>query len=88
MCKTCWEEHGSPKRLTSEGKQLAEQAKHMDAYGAFHIVIEDYNITDGDLEFCINHPDAKPADIRWGKRMLALTVPERAAVVGKCYGFF
>ena len=88
MCQGCWEDHGSPTELPHDGLALAEAAKDVDAFGAFQIVVDDFNVEDHHLDSCISSPDALDHEVAWGKRMRELTVAQRAAVLGKMDGFF
>src|SRR5690348_1783765 len=61
MCCGCWEDEGSP-RIDNErvrGVQPLIEAvyKHNGVGGNLHIVLDDNNIDDGDLAFCLGQID-------------------------------
>jgi hypothetical protein len=81
MCYGCWEEQGSPKIDTPEIRALAELSLGVDPFGGFHIAVEDWNLEDDDLTFCIDYETSVPHEVEWGRRMLALRVDERFSVL-------
>lgn len=55
MCMGCWEKYGSPRidnEITREASRAIEKVHDYGADGHMHIVIDDWNIDDGSLEFC------------------------------------
>ena len=77
-----------PSDLPADGVVLAAAARGIDAFGAFHIVVEDFNLEDHHLQACIDDPDAFEEDRVWGRRMLELTIPQRAAVLALANRYF
>ncbi len=88
MCEGCWEEHGSPREIPAGAEDLVETAKSLDHYGGLHIVVDDWNIEDHHIEFSRDYPTTKDYEKEWCQRMLALTIPQRAAVLAKAEGYF
>ena len=88
MCMGCWQDHGSPTVMPFDGEALAEAANEIDHFGAFHIVVEDFNIEDVHIQSCVDDDEAGDFEKAWGRRMLELTLAERAAVLGLADGYF
>ena len=65
MCETCWREYGSPQIINPlirrAEKLIARVYEHGSVGGNLHIVIDDWNIEDEHIKFCIKHfNDYKP----------------------------
>ncbi len=87
MCESCWAAEGSPTNLPKGWEALVRTARKIDPYGEFHIVVEDFNIEDHHIESCIK--DSKLEFERaWGRKMLELSIEQRAAVLAKMDKFF
>ena len=58
MCYDCWKEAGSPAIITEETLRVAELIgniyDHSLSGGDAHIVVDDWNLQDGDIAFCLN----------------------------------
>lgn len=56
MCSDCWEAYGRPTDWTPEianmVRLLRELNRDCPAGGHMHIVTDDYNVEDGDIEYC------------------------------------
>lgn len=54
MCINCWNEIGAPKLMTPQTKRASKLIGELNpmAGGNLHIMTDDYNCTDSDLEFC------------------------------------
>lgn len=60
MCQNCWVEEGSPSIINHRTKRAAVlverlyETEHCGAGGIAHIVTDDWNVRDSDIEYCIN----------------------------------
>lgn len=90
MCKTCWSEAGNPSIVNE--KTLASANLITDLYntpeggcgGGGHIVFDDFNIEDRNIEWCIRYSESanidsatKTASLNALKAFLELTEDER-----------
>lgn len=61
MCIGCYEDAGSPAIINEKTKKAAEliQAIYSHEYGCVggtaHIVVDDWNLSDEDIDWCIEH---------------------------------
>ena len=57
MCRDCWKFYGNPKIINDVTKTLAEQIDYVYSFhgagGHLHIVIDDWNLDDESLKFCL-----------------------------------
>lgn len=79
MCLGCWEREGRPYEVTDAVKRWAPVFAETNGWGAMHIVIEDWNLDDGNLEFCRGQPEVTPDEIKLIDAMQAMTWEERWA---------
>ena len=88
MCSECWGQHGSPKIDSSSVRDaVAKIARVYNFYatgGGLHIVVDDFNIDDGSIDFCLARP-LSTVERKCGETLRAMTVPERAAAIGWRY---
>lgn len=80
MCLACYQELG-PGNLTDRAREAAKLLALLDEYGAAHIVVEDWNLRDGDIEFCLNRDHCTPEDETALLALLALPFDERVAAM-------
>lgn len=56
MCMNCWIEAGSPAIINERTQAAAQAAREVYQFsavgGACHILIDDWNVDDGNIEFC------------------------------------
>ncbi len=68
MCYGCYEENGKPAIVNDKTKKAAElitniyNQKDGAAGGYAHIVTDDWNLTDDDIEYCINSANEKSSE--------------------------
>lgn len=103
MCEGCWEEYGSPHIVTPAVLQATDLVARVydganggvGGYG--HIVLDDWNLDDGSVKFCLlecdnNEAQFPPDEVAVQREclqaMLALTEAERASVLALDSGFF
>jgi hypothetical protein len=79
MCLGCWEEEDRPFKVTDAVRKWAPVFAETNGWGAMHIVIEDWNLEDGNLEFCRTCEDVTPAEIELIDAMQAMSWEERWA---------
>ncbi len=101
MCNGCWEEYGNPRLKTPlvlEAQPLIRAVYdwHL-AGGNLHIVLDDWNLEDANLDFCEKQvrtpdPDVPPEQIEAETKCLAvfrkMSEDERASALALYEGFF
>lgn len=95
MCDACYEKYASepPAPVTDPMRELAllirAQLQRTGAGGALHNVIDDWNLEDHSVRWCLglppdddgSNPVLEPGDREIGEGLLALSLPERAEVL-------
>ena len=85
MCKLCWEDAGSPDHREPEVIMAALAVSEAYSHSGLHILIEDWNVEDHNLDFCQqNMKDRKrdgPAEQKVIDLFRKLTVPQRYAAL-------
>jgi hypothetical protein len=76
----CWEEEGRPFKMTDTVREWAPKFAEADHFGPLHIIVEDWNLEDDNIEYCRNLPQSGPADIALCEALQAMTWEERWAV--------
>ena len=79
MCLGCWERSGKPWLVTPAVDEWAPRFAEADPFGALHIVVDDWNLDDGSLRWCLDNAE-EMADRDLMTALLAMTRPERWAV--------
>lgn len=98
MCKGCWIEMGAPAIVNDLTKAAADTIRevyeHSASGGTAHIVVDDWNLSDEDIDFCINDADAsqwepvqRDADLRCLHFLRRLTLDERASALAMFEGY-
>ena len=100
MCIECYEKYGSPSiinELTRRAAKLIEAVYEFNAAGGnAHIVVEDWNLDDGDIDFCLDEvktnrrgdsADKLNAERQCLEALKALTLEERASALAIYDGF-
>jgi len=80
MCHGCYEEAGSPKP-TPEARALGLRLRDVDPFGGCHIVREDWNLEDSNIDFCIAHHSTTDAEREVMVALKALPEDQRAAAM-------
>jgi hypothetical protein len=88
MCYGCWEDEGCPAIDNDSVRKAAEAAHELDPFGAFHIVVEDWNVDDGNIEFCMKEDDATEQELAWGRLLLSMSFDERLSALALADGFW
>lgn len=57
MCQSCYAEYGSPTVDTPKTRQLSWVLGRMDPFGSLHIIVDDWNLEDDNIEFCRGFAD-------------------------------
>lgn len=92
MCIQCYEEAGSPAIINDETKRVAALVDKLyegaAAGGTAHIVVDDWNLDDGSIEWCLAQPmpqdyDPKQLDIETQAltALLALPMEQRVSAM-------
>lgn len=98
MCYACWAELGHPTStsplvhlIASKINQLYEVAS---AGAALHIVTDDWNLDDEDIQFCLdnldeynNYPDLRELQVEIATNLLDMTMSDRGATLALADGF-
>lgn len=77
MCLGCWESEGRPFAITDAVREWAPKFEAANPFGALHIVVDDWNLDDGNLEVC--RADADPSEIELIDALQRMTWEERWA---------
>jgi len=89
MCINCWKERGAPKIDNSNVREAVRQIDRVyhfhSAGGGLHIVLDDFNIDDDDLDWCLNKGRLSSVERRCASHLRKMTVSERASAVGFHY---
>lgn len=104
MCQTCFESYGSPSVVTDKITKAVELIENLYeqwgccAGGYAHIVTDDWNLEDGNVEWCLNEAkegaslksiseEGRLASIETLEYLLKLTETERATALALVDGF-
>lgn len=92
MCHTCWTKAGSPQidseKVRAAVKLIAAVYERSSVGGGLHIAVDDYNLSDEDIDWCLQHlaeyadPENIDDERACGEALRALTEHERYAAVG------
>jgi len=87
MCEGCWEEHGSPKIDNAKVRAAARLVRRLyetfPTGGNLHIITDDWNISDRDIEFCSGFKsEMKPDELACLNAFSEMTKAERASALG------
>lgn len=98
MCKSCWEEHGCPSIISKKTLHVAGLIEELyvdePAGSLLHVVLDDWNIDDSNVKWCMSAECAKvcecemtPLERSIAEAFLTMTVDERASALALCDGF-
>lgn len=91
MCCGCWERDGAHKIDNETVRAMVALLEDADPFGALHIVVDDNNLTDYDLDWCRKYGNSKdtPAHQIWTtndeqlyQAMRSATMAERVSAMG------
>jgi hypothetical protein len=97
MCKDCWQEFGAPIIDSPAIREAARLAKALleefPTGGAMHIVVDDFNIDDEDIQWCLRPENAlrghlETSERNFGVAFLDLSVTERASALALSEGYW
>ena len=94
MCKGCWKQYGSPQisslRVRETAQQIKEFYTEQPVGGHFHIILDDWNLADSSVEFCLkeNRYTRNSLEIALGKNLQILSFKERASALALADGFW
>lgn len=88
MCCGCWEKYGSHAVDNPKVRAWALAHGAIDPWGPCHIVVEDDNVEDEHLDFCLKQTSPAPDALERSFLLagLSLSLEERASVVGLVNG--
>lgn len=81
MCLGCYAEYGAPRIVTAPVLAMAERLRAADHFGGLHIVVDDWNLEDQNVEFCRDHEDSTAEERELAADLLRMTIAERAAAM-------
>lgn len=89
MCLNCWKKNGRPYDASPRAVAMADRFREQDGFGPLHIVVEDWNLGDEHIRFCLEEAGASADDVDFLKAFRMLTMPERwAAAILSLYPNF
>lgn len=87
MCIICYEEeYGSPRVINENVLRAADLAKDINPFGHFHIVVEDFNLEDDNVDFCLKL-STDDNELAFGRLFRSLSIDERATALALADGF-
>jgi len=88
---SCWRELGSPQidsPAVRDAAHLIGRVYHFAITGGgLHIVVDDYNLDDADLDSCLGQP-LSTIERKCGEALRRMTVAERASALGLFDGYW
>ncbi len=72
MCIGCWIDYGCPTLSNETTRDLAERIRKTDEYGALHIVIDDWNLQDDHIKWCMELEYITPDELQLCRDLLAV----------------
>jgi hypothetical protein len=87
MCIGCYEDYELPRIVTPEVVAMSERIKSANPFGGLHIVVEDWNLEDLDIEFCRDSDDATNEERQLASDLLAMTLEQRASAMALADGY-
>lgn len=94
MCQGCYaEEYGAPSTLPANADEVLALVRAVyDAPdggtgGNLHIVLDDWNLEDSSIRWCLEREGLTDAERACGEALLAMTESERAAVLAVADGY-
>lgn len=70
-----------PKEMSINEAELAILARDFNRFGALHIVLDDYNVEDSHILFCLGMDYITDIESEWAKRLLEVDVKKREALL-------
>lgn len=80
MCYGCYEEAGKPKP-EAEALRLGPLLREVNPFGGCHIVVEDWNLEEEHIDFCINEPRTTSIERELMFQLKALPEDQRYAAL-------
>ena len=89
MCLNCYQDYGSPRITTDATRHAARLIGEANPWGPLHIVVEDDNFDDEDLESCRTNvsTEGSDADKACFAALVEMTVAERVSAGAIAAGF-
>jgi hypothetical protein len=81
MCLSCWEKEGRPWEATDTARLWSEAFAEADPFGPLHVVVDDWNLDDENIQSCLDQTDPEPSEIERDLclKLLEMTEGERWA---------
>ena len=88
MCYGCYMKEGAPVLMTDAVKAIAPRIRDADSFGGLHIVVEDWNLEDEDIQWCVDRAEGiTESERQLGRDMLALSFDERVTAMALADGY-
>lgn len=87
MCYSCYEEYGKPEIITDKTKLAASLIGLVVGSANLHIVIDDWNLDDDSVIWCIENSDLDEEEQMCLDNLFALTEDERASAMAIAHGW-
>lgn len=86
MCMGCYvSEYGAPSAMHDSTadvvRLIGEVYAENSGGGGLHIVLDDWNLEDDHVQWCIDNADLTPTELRCAELMQAMTLEERATAL-------
>jgi hypothetical protein len=86
MCYGCYEEAGKPVP-TEQARAVGIRLREVDPYGGCHIVREDWNVEDGNIDFCLADPATTEPERDVMRALRELPEDQRYAALATADGY-
>jgi hypothetical protein len=87
MCQGCWENDGAPRIATDQTRFAALFIQECEFSPRLHIIVEDDNYEDHNLEFCRNEPGLTATETACLDILEAMTHEERVSASAIANGY-
>ena len=91
MCYKCYTEYGKPEILNEATRKAAKLVEGVyeihGAGGTAHVVVDDFNITDANVQFCLRDSEPGSIEYRCMQAFVNLSEDERASALALYEGW-
>jgi len=86
MCQHCYESEGSPVP-GADARAIASRLNEVDPFGGCHIVVEDWNMEDEHIQYCIDNSSTTDTEREIMRDLLKLPLDQRYAAIAYAQEF-
>lgn len=87
MCEACYLDYGAPVKITPAVLDILDDLAAADEFGGLHIIVDDWNLEDEHVEYCMTCEEASEEEKVLATRLRALDLPERATALALVDGY-